>query len=133
MASGPKMITHNSTCRLRSLRASSPFANGSAMSISLTDAQTDAITNLARPLQPKERTGFLAELFETLLMRRDEVGDGELGRLLRDLHHRHFRPPTVDEASRKRVPRWQHKLTQPRSPLRPHRATAGDTPGESGT
>ena len=50
------------------------------MSISLTDAQTDAITNLARPLQPNERAGFFAELFETLLMRRDEVGDGELGR-----------------------------------------------------
>jgi hypothetical protein len=86
------------------------------MSISLTDAQTDAITNLARPLTPAERTGFFAELFETLLMRRDAVGDGELGRLLRDLHGRHFQPPTVDEVSRKRVSRWQHKLTQPRRP-----------------
>jgi hypothetical protein len=81
------------------------------MSISLTDAQTDAITNLARPLAPSERAGFFAELFETLLMRRDEVGDGELGRLLRDLHHRHFRPLTVDETSQKRVSRWHSKLT----------------------
>ena len=99
------------------------------MSISLTDAQTDAITNLARPLTPPERAGFFAELFETLLMRRDEVGDGELGRLLRDLHCRHFQPPTVDEASRKHVSRWQHKLTQPRS--NPSRATAGGKPGEA--
>jgi hypothetical protein len=93
------------------------------MSISLTDAQTDAITNLARPLAPPERAGFFAELFETLLMRRDDVGDGELGRLLRDLHCRHFQPPTVDETGRKRASRWQHKLTRPRSPSGPHRAS----------
>ena len=92
------------------------------MSISLTDAQTDAITNLARPLAPAERAGFFAELFETLLMRRNEVGDGELGRLLRDLHYRHFRPPS-DETTGVRVSRWQHKLTQPRSGPRLHRAT----------
>jgi hypothetical protein len=86
------------------------------MSISLTDAQTDAITNLARPLAPAERAGFFAELFETLLMRRNEVGDGELGRLLRDLHCRYFRPPSDAEAGLHRMPRWQHKLTAPRSP-----------------
>jgi hypothetical protein len=104
------------------------------MSIPLTDAQTDAITNLARPLAPSERAGFFAELFETLLMRRDEVGDGELGRLLRDLHCRHFRPPSDEEAGlRRRVSRWQHKLTQPRGNPRPHRATGGGAPGESGT
>jgi hypothetical protein len=84
------------------------------MSISLTDAQTDAITNLTRPLAPPQRAGFLAELFETLLMRRDEVGDGELGRLLRDLHCRHFQPPS-DETTGLRVSRWQHKLAQTRS------------------
>ena len=86
------------------------------MSISLTDAQTDAITNLARPLQPSERVAFMAALFEILLMRRDEVGDGELGRLLGDLHCRYFRPPPEEEEAglRRRVSRWQHKLTQPR-------------------
>jgi hypothetical protein len=89
------------------------------MSILLTDAQTDAITNLARPLAPPERAGFFAELFETLLMRRNEVGDGELGRLLRELHCRHFRPPSDEAAGlSRRVSRWQHKLTQPRSPPR---------------
>ena len=105
------------------------------MSILLTDAQITAITNLARPLAPSERVGFFAELFETLLMRRDEVGDGELGRLLRDLHCRYFRPPSEEEETGlgRRVSRWQHKLTQPRSSPRLHRATAGDTPGESGT
>jgi hypothetical protein len=92
----------------------------SPMSISLTDAQTDAITNLARPLAPAERIAFMAAVFETLLVRRDEVGDGELGRLLRDLHCRHFRPPSDETAGlHRRVSRWQHKLTQPRTPAGP--------------
>ena len=96
----------------------------SPMSLALTDSQITAITNLARPLAPSERAGFFAELFETLLMRRDEVGDGELGRLLRDLHCRYFRPPPEEEAGLgKRVSRWQHKLTRPRSPSGPHRAS----------
>jgi hypothetical protein len=96
------------------------------MSILLTDAQTNAITNLARPLQPEERIAFMAALFEELLGRRAEIGDGELGRLLRDLHHRHFRPPSDEEAGLHRMPRWQHKLTQPRSSPRLHRATAAN-------
>jgi hypothetical protein len=97
------------------------------MSISLTDAQTDAITNLARPLAPAERAGFFAELFETLLMRRDAIGDGELGRTLRDLQCRYFRPPAEEEVGlRRRVSRWQHKLTQPHSPPKPHRAAAAN-------
>jgi hypothetical protein len=102
------------------------------MSISLTDAQTDAITNLARPLAPAERAGFFAELFEILLMRRDKVGDGELGRPLRDLHYRYFQPPSDEATGLHRVPRWQHKLTQPRSNPRLHRATAGSKANETG-
>jgi hypothetical protein len=39
----------------------------------------------------------MAALFEALLNYREQVGDGELGRLLRDLQHRHFTPPAVDE------------------------------------
>jgi hypothetical protein len=34
----------------------------------------------------------MAALFEALLNYREQVGDGELGRLLRDLQHRHFTP-----------------------------------------
>ena len=85
------------------------------MSIALSDAQVTAITTLAQPLQPQERAEFLAELFETLLMRRDEVGDGELHRTLRDLHRRYFQPPADEETDRRRVPRWHNKLTPPRS------------------
>jgi hypothetical protein len=39
-----------------------------------------------RPLRPKERTAFMAALFQDLIMCRD----GELGRTLRDLWRQHF-------------------------------------------
>jgi hypothetical protein len=64
----------------------------------LTDPQISTITNLARPLRPKEPAAFMAALFEDLLMRRNEVGEGELGRTLRDLQRRYFQPPTDAEA-----------------------------------
>jgi len=41
----------------------------------------------------------MAALFQDLIMRRDEVGDGELGRTLRDLQRKHFRPPSDGEVS----------------------------------
>ena len=47
-----------------------------AMSIALSDAQIAQILLVSRPLQPKERTAFMAALLEDLLMRRDEIGDG---------------------------------------------------------
>ena len=64
--------------------------------ITLTDAQTDAIIHATRPLQPSERAAFLAALV-ALFADRNEIGDGELGRALRDLQQQHFRPPTATE------------------------------------
>jgi hypothetical protein len=64
------------------------------MSIVLSDQQISHILLACRPLRPEERAAFIAALFEDLLMRRDEVGDGELGRTLRDLQYRYFRPPS---------------------------------------
>jgi hypothetical protein len=58
--------------------------------------QVAAITSVTRPLQPKERTAFMAALFQGLLHRRNEMGDGELGRTLRDLQRRYFTPPAID-------------------------------------
>jgi hypothetical protein len=55
--------------------------------------------NVSRPLRPNERTAFLAALFLDLIMRRDEVGDGELGRTLRDLQRKHFQPPSDQDVS----------------------------------
>jgi hypothetical protein len=69
------------------------------MSLALSDQQVDHIMLVSRPLQPKERTTFMAALFEALLNYREQVGDGELGRLLRDLQRRHFTPPADAEPS----------------------------------
>ena len=57
----------------------------------ITDKQQDAILGAARPLQPSERQPFMAALFEALVARRDEIGDGELGRTLRELQRKYFR------------------------------------------
>jgi hypothetical protein len=65
--------------------------------LSLSADQIQAITNALRPLQPAERIGFQAALFDMLLHRRSAIGDGELGRTLRELQQRHFRPPTGTE------------------------------------
>jgi hypothetical protein len=67
------------------------------MSLALSDAQVNHIQLVAQPLQPKERAAFMAQLCEDLLNRREAPGDGELGRLLRELQRRYFTPPTVDE------------------------------------
>ena len=77
--------------------------------IVLTDAQQDAILSAARPLQPSERVAFMAALAELLAGRRLSLGDGELGRTLRDLQRAHFHPPT-DEETGMLGTRW-HKLT----------------------
>ena len=58
----------------------------------LTNAQELAVTHAARPLPPTERTAFLAAL-EALFAGRNDVGDGELGRALRDPQRKYFRPP----------------------------------------
>jgi hypothetical protein len=69
------------------------------MAIALSDQQISHILLACRPLQPQERLSFLAGLFELLLNRRGEIGEGELGRTLRDLQHQHFTPPSDEEAS----------------------------------
>ena len=60
--------------------------------MTLTAAQEIAVIHVARPLQGHERAAFMAAL-ETLFAGRNDVGDGELGRALRDLQRKHFRPP----------------------------------------
>jgi hypothetical protein len=53
----------------------------------LTDAQATAIVHATRPLQATERAAFLAAL-EVIFAGRSDVGDGELGRALRDLQRK---------------------------------------------
>ena len=58
----------------------------------LTSEQEIAIIHAAKPLQADERTAFMAAL-TAWLNDRAEVGDGELGRTLRELQRAHFKPP----------------------------------------
>jgi hypothetical protein len=60
--------------------------------MTFTDAQEIAAINAARPLQPNERAAFMTAL-EAVFAGRNEIGDGELGRTLRDLQRKQFRPP----------------------------------------
>jgi hypothetical protein len=73
---------------------------GPSMSFTLSDTQVAAITSIARPLAGEERRQFMAALFENLFHRREELGDGSLGRLLHDLQLRHHKPPTLGEIDR---------------------------------
>ncbi|MGK4302108.1 hypothetical protein, partial [Klebsiella pneumoniae] len=52
--------------------------------------------NATRPLAPVEREQFLAELHRELT-NHNEIADGSLARVLRDLQRRHFKPPAVEE------------------------------------
>jgi hypothetical protein len=65
--------------------------------IILSDSQTDAIASAIKPMQPGERQALLAQLFEELIYRHDEIGDGSLARLLRDLQKKYFVPPDTEE------------------------------------
>jgi hypothetical protein len=61
--------------------------------VHLSNTQITAITSIAKPLAPPERSKFMAALLEELLHRREEIGDGSLARLLRELQSRYFEPP----------------------------------------
>jgi hypothetical protein len=67
--------------------------------LSLSDQQMDALTSACRPLQPQERVALMGAL-HVRFQGRSEVGDGELGRALRDLQRQHFRPPQLRHSSR---------------------------------
>jgi hypothetical protein len=70
------------------------------ISLALSDIQIAQILSVSRPLQPKERTAFMAALFQQLLNSTTAMRsvDAELGRMLRDLQRKHFKPP-ADEPS----------------------------------
>jgi hypothetical protein len=75
------------------------------MPLSLSDQQLTALMTAARPLQPLERSAFLAAL-AVLLRGRDEVGDGELYRSIKQLQREHFKPPTDTETGRSLLHFW---------------------------
>jgi hypothetical protein len=62
--------------------------------IAVSDQQLSAIMNACEPLQPMERSAFLAALAHQLSGYSD-VGDGELHRLIRELLRQTWRPPEI--------------------------------------
>jgi hypothetical protein len=62
--------------------------------LTFSDQQLNAMTHATRPLQPHERSAFLAAL---AIWFRGRASVGELHRTLRDLQRQHFAPPDLSE------------------------------------
>jgi hypothetical protein len=58
----------------------------------LTDAQLDAVLRAAQPLAPADRGAFLEALAQALAGYQ-EIGDGQLYVVIREVQRRHFDPP----------------------------------------
>ena len=66
----------------------------------MTDAQLRMLMDACRPLQPRERSAFLAEL-ATAVSANGEIGDGALFRAVKEVQRKHFDAPLAtagDEA-----------------------------------
>jgi hypothetical protein len=65
--------------------------------IALTDAQLSAVFDAARPLPRASRDAFLLDL-ATALQGQENLGDGTIFRLIREVQRRHFDPPQLTDA-----------------------------------
>ena len=61
--------------------------------LSISDNQLDAILHACEPLQPMERSAFLAALAHRL--RGEEIGDGLLFRVIREVLREIWTPPQI--------------------------------------
>jgi hypothetical protein len=66
--------------------------------ISLSDDQLTAVMRAAAPLQPYDREAFLVAV-ATMFGGREAIGDGELGRAIRELQRLYFKPPSEIETA----------------------------------
>jgi hypothetical protein len=65
--------------------------------IALTDAQLTAVFAAAHPLAVRDRDAFLLDL-AVALQGQENLGDGTVFRLIREVQRRHFDPPlSTDE------------------------------------
>jgi hypothetical protein len=64
--------------------------------IALTDLQLTAVFDAARPLPRASRDAFLLDLAAAL--QGQELGDGTVFRLIREVQRRHFDPPQLTDA-----------------------------------
>ena len=60
--------------------------------LGFTDGQMFAVTSAAAPLHPRDRSTFV-EAVAARFVNRDEIGDGELGRALRELQREFLKSP----------------------------------------
>ena len=60
--------------------------------LGFTDGQMSAVTSTAAPLHPRDRSTFV-EAVAARFANRDEIGDGELGRALRELQREFMNAP----------------------------------------
>jgi hypothetical protein len=63
--------------------------------IALTDAQLDAVFSAARPLAVASRDAFLLDL-AVVLQEQENLGDGAVFRVIREVQRKHFDPPELD-------------------------------------
>jgi hypothetical protein len=66
--------------------------------IALSDEQLSAVFDAARPLPRASREAFLLDL-ATALQGQENLGDGTVFRLIREVQRWHFDPPQFDERS----------------------------------
>ena len=59
--------------------------------IHLSNSQFEQILRAAAPLSPEDRSPFLADVAAAL--RGQELGDGAVFRVIREMQERYFRPP----------------------------------------
>jgi hypothetical protein len=67
--------------------------------IALSDAQVRAVFAAAAPLPPSARDAFLLDL-AAALQGQENLGDGTVFRLIREVQRRHFDPPRLDHEPR---------------------------------
>src|SRR5262245_61143254 len=77
---------------------------------SLSDDQLAIITNAAQPLNPSDRTRFMEAVASRL--RGQELGDGAVGRLRRELQAHFFKPPVDGRGPRPVMPGRRSKLLE---------------------
>jgi hypothetical protein len=73
--------------------------------IKLSDAHLSAVFDAAKPLPRASRDTFLLDL-AAALQGQENLGDGTIFRLIREVQRRHFDPPETDERAQPHSRAW---------------------------
>jgi hypothetical protein len=91
-----------SRARLAAVQGGRKLPTAQPCPIAVSDAQLSAILTAAAPLQPFERSAFLAALAARLRQEPEPPGDGALHRIIREVVREVWKPPAIDEQPRSR-------------------------------